>query len=89
MPRRSVRAKRGCSNLSMSMSYAHAWKLLDATEETFGTPLIVTATGGAKGGGAMLTPQGRAVLERYRDIERRANRATAGALATLKRAAAL
>ena len=44
---------------AMNMSYRHAWLLLQAVEDTFGAPVISTATGGAKGGGAKLTEFGR------------------------------
>src|SRR5258705_12438592 len=40
---------------AMSMSYRHAWLLLQAVEDTFGAPVITTATGGARGGGAKTT----------------------------------
>jgi molybdate transport system regulatory protein len=72
---------------AMSMSYRHAWLLLQAVEDTFGAPVIVTATGGAKGGGAKLTPLGKTVVARYRAIEAQAARAAAGELTELSKAA--
>ncbi len=48
----------------MKMSYRRAWLLLQALEEAFGAPLVATATGGKAGGGARLTPLGRAVVAR-------------------------
>lgn len=72
---------------AMNMSYRHAWLLLQAVEDTFGAPVIATATGGAKGGGARLTELGKAIVSRYRTIEAEAARATAGDLAELVRAA--
>jgi molybdate transport system regulatory protein len=52
----------------MKMSYRKAWLLLKALEETFGQPLVKTATGGARGGGASLTTLGKTVVTRYREI---------------------
>jgi molybdate transport system regulatory protein len=71
---------------AMSMSYRHAWLLLQAVEDTFGAPVIATATGGARGGGAKLTELGKTVIARYRAIEAQAVRATAGELAELLKA---
>ena len=72
---------------AMSMSYRHAWLLLQAVEDTFGAPVITTATGGAKGGGAKLTELGKTIVAKYRAIETHAARATAGELNELMRAA--
>jgi molybdate transport system regulatory protein len=59
--------------------------LLQAVEDTFGAPVISTATGGAKGGGAKLTELGRSLVAKYRAIESQAARATAGDLSELAR----
>jgi molybdate transport system regulatory protein len=72
---------------AMNMSYRHAWLLLQAVEDTFGAPVISTATGGAKGGGAKLTELGKTIVARYRAIETHAARATAGELNELMKAA--
>jgi molybdate transport system regulatory protein len=72
---------------AMSMSYRHAWLLLQSVEDTFGAPVLTTATGGARGGGAKLTELGKTVLARYRSIEAQAVRATTGELAELTKAA--
>jgi molybdate transport system regulatory protein len=68
---------------AMNMSYRHAWLLLQAVEDTFGAPVISTATGGAKGGGAKLTELGRTLVARFRMIESQAAKATAGELSEL------
>lgn len=67
----------------MKMSYRKAWLLLQALEETFGQPLVKTATGGAKGGGASLTTLGKTVVTRYREIGREALRGGAKPLSYL------
>jgi molybdate transport system regulatory protein len=61
----------------LKMSYRRAWLLVQATEKTFGAPLIVAATGGRKGGGASLTALGKKVVRLYRAVERRAERGAA------------
>lgn len=67
----------------MKMSYRKAWLLLQALEKTFGSPLADTATGGARGGGAKLTPLGKSVAARYRNLEEKASRAAQSDLRNL------
>jgi molybdate transport system regulatory protein len=55
----------------MSMSYSRAWQLVDAMNRAFREPLVAAATGGARGGGASITPNGRRVLRLYRNMQRR------------------
>ncbi|MFD0986826.1 winged helix-turn-helix domain-containing protein [Methyloligella solikamskensis] len=57
----------------MGMSYRRAWLLVDALNHMFAKPLILTATGGSRGGGAQVTEEGRAVVQAYRRAEERAN----------------
>ena len=61
--------------------------MLQAVEDTFGAPVITTATGGDKGGGAKLTELGKTVIARYRSIEASAAQAAASDLGELTRAA--
>ncbi len=67
----------------LRMSYRRAWVLLDALQHSFGGPLVETATGGRRGGGARLTPLGRFVVEHYRHLEAAASRAAARDIALL------
>ncbi|HEX4080445.1 MAG TPA: LysR family transcriptional regulator [Rhizomicrobium sp.] len=60
---------------AMEMSYRQAWLLLRDAEAVIGAPLIVTATGGAKGGGTKLSGIGHDVVARYRRIEQTASHA--------------
>lgn len=53
----------------MNMSYRRAWLLVDAMNRSFCDPLITTAAGGQKGGGAVITDNGQAVLARYRCMQ--------------------
>jgi molybdate transport system regulatory protein len=56
-------------------------------EAAIGVPLIVTASGGAKGGGTKLSATGRDVVARYRRIEQIASRAAGADLKALGNAA--
>jgi molybdate transport system regulatory protein len=51
-------------------SYAHVWKLVAAMNKAFSPPLVEPIHGGARGGGAMLTEQGRKVLNSFRRLEK-------------------
>jgi molybdate transport system regulatory protein len=51
------------------MSYRRAWLLVDELNQLFTTPLVAAHHGGAKGGGASLTDQGRRIVALYRDAE--------------------
>ena len=59
---RQVDATRSISAAAraMGMSYKRAWQLVDVLNRDFGSPVVATATGGRGGGGATLTPLGRA-----------------------------
>ena len=50
---------------SMGMAYSKAWAIIRRAERELGFPLLITATGGKEGGGAALTEEGRAFLDRY------------------------
>ncbi|MDV2078563.1 winged helix-turn-helix domain-containing protein [Marinobacter xestospongiae] len=55
----------------MGMSYRRAWLLVDTMNQSFRQPLVVTATGGRRGGGASLSDTGHQVLTLYRQYEAR------------------
>ena len=69
---------------ALGMSYRRAWLLIDTMNRNFRGPVVVAGAGGAQGGGAMLTPLGTEVVERYRRIEDRAAKATAADLRKLR-----
>jgi molybdate transport system regulatory protein len=62
---------------AMEMSYRRAWLLVESMNTSFTQPLVATATGGRRGGGAALTDFGREVLCRYREMEQKAQQAIA------------
>jgi molybdate transport system regulatory protein len=53
----------------LHFSYRRAWLLLDGMNHAWPVPLVTTATGGRRGGGAVLTPLGQAVLGAYRHLQ--------------------
>ena len=61
----------------MAMSYRRAWLLVSTMNRCFRSPLVETAKGGARHGGARLTPAGAKVLSLYRAMETRAAAAVA------------
>ncbi|WP_333793467.1 winged helix-turn-helix domain-containing protein [Hyphomicrobium sp.] len=68
----------------LSMSYRRAWLLVDELGRLFKRPLVTTAAGGARGGGAELTDFGRALIAAYRRIEDRAAEAARAELAAFE-----
>ncbi len=61
----------------MEMSYRRAWLLVDTMNQCFSSPLVETATGGSRGGGARVTEFGKDVLERYQRMESKATASVA------------
>ena len=71
---------------ALKMSYRRAWELVEDLNRHLGTPVVTTAAGGARGGGAKLTPGGTALVTEYRAIEAAAHAAAGPHLAALDRA---
>ena len=71
---------------ALKMSYRRAWELVEDLNRHLGTPVVTTAAGGARGGGAKLTPGGAAQVTEYRAIEAAAHAAAGPHLAALDRA---
>jgi molybdate transport system regulatory protein len=69
---------------AMGMSYRRAWMLVDVMNRCWAEPLVATAAGGARGGGARLTEAGTAILARYRAIEARLGATVAEEAAALE-----
>jgi molybdate transport system regulatory protein len=68
------------------MSYKRGWTLVRELNAAFAKPLVETEKGGSGGGGrATLTPLGRRVLNRYRQMEKDADKAIAAGVADLRR----
>jgi molybdate transport system regulatory protein len=69
---------------AMTMSYRRAWLLVDDLNRMFKQPLVEAQPGGAKGGGARLTPLGIEVIAHYRAVEQAVRDAGAAPLAALR-----
>ncbi len=65
---------------AMGMSYRRAWQLVEALNKAYREPVIATAIGGRRGGGARVTAFGRELVTRFRAMERKASAAIAGDL---------
>jgi molybdate transport system regulatory protein len=57
---------------ALGMSYRRAWLLVDDMNRCFRASVVATQPGGARGGGAELTPFGLELIENYRAIEAQA-----------------
>jgi molybdate transport system regulatory protein len=71
----------------LEMSYKRAWYLIDTMNAYFNEALVISTKGGSSRGGATLTSTGRAVLDGYRRMEKKARAAIAPDLAKLARLA--
>ena len=67
---RELRSLRAAAS-SMNMAYSKAWTVLRTAEEQLGFKLLHSSTGGKGGGGAVLSPEGELLLERYDELCRR------------------
>ncbi len=52
----------------MNVPYKTAWYKLKEVEAGLGSSVLLKTSGGARGGGASLTPAGREVLRRYHEL---------------------
>lgn len=62
---------------AMGMSYRRAWQLVEALNKSFNQPVVLTAVGGRRGGGASVTAFGRQLVRDYRRMEEKASSAIA------------
>ncbi|HHX77762.1 MAG TPA: LysR family transcriptional regulator [Firmicutes bacterium] len=54
----------------IDMSYNQAWRLIMAMEKNLGFPLLYRQAGGERGGGSVLTEEGRELVRRFGDFRR-------------------
>ncbi len=69
---------------ALGMSYKRAWLLVESMNAHFRAPVVEAVKGGSGRGGAVLTPLGHEVLQRYRRMERKALKAVAGEVAAFE-----
>lgn len=56
---------------AMQMSYKRAWDLVQSMNTQADSPLVTTQTGGEKGGGAIVTDEGKRFLAYYQALNER------------------
>ena len=54
---------------ALGMGYRAAWGKIKATEERLGRPLMERRIGGSSGGGSNLTPFGKSLVKRFRNLQ--------------------
>ncbi len=62
---------------TMGMSYRRAWQLVEALNAAYREPVVITAVGGQRGGGASVTRYGRRLAALFRAMEDKASAAIA------------
>ena len=58
----------------LKMSYRTAWQHLNDMEKSFGKKLLQRSSGGSRGGGSTLTPEGENLLNRYQTFRQNLDR---------------
>ncbi len=56
---------------AMKMSYKRAWELVSSLNRLTEKPLVITQTGGERGGGAVVTDEGVRYLRYYTELRAR------------------
>lgn len=52
----------------MGMSYKKAWDLINSMNQQTQKPIVITQTGGEKGGGTIVTDEGRQLIVAFRNL---------------------
>lgn len=55
----------------MGMSYKKAWEIVNRLNEKVGSPMVITATGGEKGGGSTISEEAKQMVEWYVSLRER------------------
>ena len=55
----------------MGMSYKKAWEMVNSLNSQVTAPLVLTQTGGEKGGGALITEEAKQLIAYYRLLRER------------------
>ena len=58
---------------AMGMSYRRAWQLVEGLNKACREPVVLTAVGGKRGGGAAVTPFGMRLIRLFRGMESKAS----------------
>lgn len=55
----------------MKMSYKKAWEIINMLNAGNRRPFVITQTGGASGGGSLITDEAKAMIRWYRQLRKR------------------
>lgn len=55
----------------MGMSYKKAWEMVNSLNAQVSTPLVITQTGGERGGGAIITDEAKQIIIYYHSLRER------------------
>ena len=55
----------------MGMSYKKAWEIVNRLNEIAGSPMVITSTGGEKGGGSSISDEAKQLIEWYLSMRER------------------
>lgn len=56
---------------AMGMSYKRAWDLVSSMNAQARSPLVLTQTGGKRGGGTEVTAEGQRLIREFREVQER------------------
>jgi molybdate transport system regulatory protein len=71
----------------VGMSYRRAWLLVEQINAALKEPAVTGASGGRRGGGAMVTPAGEQIIKLYRSIESAAGKSATSEFRALEKLA--
>lgn len=58
---------------AMGMSYQKAWSIINHLNSKATQPLVISQVGGKKGGGALVTEEGKKVIQLFRQLQTHLN----------------
>ncbi len=61
--------------ISMNMSYSKAWGLISNLEKSLGFKILDKTIGGIDGGSSTLTQEGKVLIDKYEDLEKKVEEA--------------
>jgi len=61
--------------VSMNMSYSKAWNLITNLEKSLGIKVLDKTIGGVDGGSSTLTQEGKELIRKYNELEKRVEEA--------------